>query len=352
MNKSWQDDGRKIPDEVMDYLRQIAVRAVEEKGYSPEEVIDLLGLSRSCIYTWLRRYRAEGMAGLKTRKAPGAEPVITQEMEDWLRETVLKSTPVDYGYETLLWTRDMLAELVNQRFGVVVSGRTVSWHLRRLGLSYQKPRYQATERDPEEVEHFLNVTFPAIERLAQRLGAEIAFEDESGVHLQTHAGSTWGEQGHTPVVRRTDARGGFNVLSTVAASGHLHYHVEPRTINTERYLAFLRQLVRGRTQPLILLVDRASFHQSKKTREFVRAHRHQLRIFFLPRHAPEHNPDEHVWEEIKTKKIGRQPVKNKADLKKRLQASLRSLQHNAQRIISFFQLPDTQYAANSTSVCV
>jgi len=224
--------------------------------------------------------------------------------------------------------------------------------LRRLGLSYQKPRYQAAEQDPEEVRHFLQVKFPAIQRLAHRLGADIAFEDESGVNLQTHAGSTWGEQGHPPVVRRTDARGGFNVLSTVEASGHLHYHVEPRTINTARYLAFLRQLLRGRTRPLILLVDRVPFHQSKKVRAFVRAHRHQVRIFFLPRHAPEYNPDEHVWEAIKTKKIGRQPVKNKADLKRRLHTALKSLQHNAKRIMSFFHLPDTQYAANPTPVGV
>ena len=50
MSGSWQNDGRKIPDEVMSYIRQMAVRAVEEKGYSPEAVIDILGLSRSCIY--------------------------------------------------------------------------------------------------------------------------------------------------------------------------------------------------------------------------------------------------------------------------------------------------------------
>ena len=42
-------DGRKVPDEVMNYLRKIAVLAVVEKGRSPEEVMDVLGLSRSCI---------------------------------------------------------------------------------------------------------------------------------------------------------------------------------------------------------------------------------------------------------------------------------------------------------------
>ena len=31
MNAEWMFDARKIPDEVMNYLRRIAVRAIEEK---------------------------------------------------------------------------------------------------------------------------------------------------------------------------------------------------------------------------------------------------------------------------------------------------------------------------------
>lgn len=40
MKAEWMFDARKIPDEVMDHLRRIAVRAVEEKNYSPELVAD------------------------------------------------------------------------------------------------------------------------------------------------------------------------------------------------------------------------------------------------------------------------------------------------------------------------
>ena len=34
-------------------------------------------------------------------------------------------------------------------------------------------------------------------------------------------------------------------------------------------------------------------------RDYVRAHRSQLRVFFLPKRAPEYNPDEQVWNEVK-----------------------------------------------------
>lgn len=91
------------------------------------------------------------------------------------------------------------------------------------------------------------------------------------------------------------------------------------------------------------VVDQASFHRSKKVRAFVRAHRDRLRVFFLPKHAPEFNPDEQVWNEIKHRKLGREPIINKADLKKRLLSNLIRLKLDAQRILSFFQLPSTKY---------
>jgi len=185
-----------------------------------------------------------------------------------------------------------------------------------------------------------------ITAIAAKLGADIAFEDEAGIGVSTRSGRTWGATGQPPEIRVTDQRGGYNVLSTVTAQGQMRYATEAHTINSSRYIAFLRQLLRGRTRPLILIADRVAFHRSGEVRAFVRAHRQQLRVFFLPRHSPELNPDEHVWEEIKDKRLGKQPIKNKADLKKRLQSTLRSLQRRTQRIISFFHLPETQYAGN------
>jgi len=84
---------------------------------------------------------------------------------------------------------------------------------------------------------------------------------------------------------------------------------------------------------------------SKQVRDYVRAHRSQLRVFFLPKRAPEYNPDEQVWNEVKNNRIGKQPVKNKEDLTARLTSALDSLKQNTRRIISFFHLPDTKYAA-------
>ncbi len=102
MKAEWLFDARKIPDEVMNYLRRIAVQALEKNHYSPELVTDLLGISRSSIYDWLNWYRTGGEEDLDTRKAPGLPWVMTPDMDEWLKETIIHSTPEDHGYDTVL----------------------------------------------------------------------------------------------------------------------------------------------------------------------------------------------------------------------------------------------------------
>ena len=349
MNTDWLADARRIPDEVMNYIRIMAVRAVREMNLSPELIAKSYNVNRSCIYRWLKQYDEGGYEALESRMAPGADPLITPEMDERLKQTILTCTPVKFGYDTNLWTCQILVKLIEQEFGGTVGNSTVRLDLKNLGLTCQKPEYQDVKRDEQEIEHFLNDKFPRIQRLASKMEADIGFEDEAGVGIMTRHGRTWGLMGQTPVVQVSMQRGGYNVLSTITAQGDMTYSIKEDTVNGKRYIEFLEELISNRERPLILLVDHATFHGSKEVRTFVRAHRGKLRIFFLPKRAPEFNPDEQVWNEIKNNRIGKQPVKNKADLKERLVSALDSLKQNTKRIISFFKMPDTEYAISNVS---
>jgi transposase len=344
MNNEWLHDARKIPDEVMAYIRKIAVCSVIERRFSPDAVASFLGISRAPIYQWLKWYNQGGYDALESRSAPGAAPQITPDIDIWLQEVVLHGSPSAYGYDTDLWTRRMLSEMLQKEFGVTVGPSAVGAHLARLGLSYQKPQYVARERDPVEIERFLNIKFPLIQRVANKLGAEIAFEDESGIDVTDRSGRTWGLVGHTPVVQASGHRGRVNIFSMVTRDGLLKYEITEAIIDSDAYIGFLESILKDREHPIVLLMDRARFHNSRAVRAFVREHRTRIRVFFLPRYSPEYNPAEQVWEEIKDNKIGRQPIYSKKDLKSKLESALKSLALDTRRIMSFFGLSTTEYA--------
>ena len=345
MNADWMSDARKIPDEVMNYVRRIAVRAVEEKHYSPELAADFLGISRSSIYDWVHKYREEGEEALDTRKAPGAELVMTPEIDQWLRQTVLTSTPEAHGYDTVLWTLNIIVDLLKKQFGLWVSDSIVALHLHGMNLSCQVPCYQAKQQDPRKVEDFVNHKFSLIQRVAAKIGADIAFEDEAGMGILTRSGRTWGEVNSTPIVTVNQQRGGYNVLSAITAAGELTFDVEEKSIDGKRYIKFLEKLLDGRTRPLIVIADNATVHRSKEVRDFVRNHRHQIRMFFFPPYSPKLNHDEQVWNEVKHRNLEKEPIKNKPDLNRIINGLLRSLKEKTERVRSFFKLNDTKYAA-------
>ena len=342
MNAQWLFDARKIPDEVMNYIRRIAVRAIKEKDYSPELVADLLGISRTSIYDWLRKYHNEGEEALDTGKAPGAEFVMIPEIDQWLKETILNTTPADHGYDTVLWTLEIIVNLLREYFDLWVSDATVRLHLHHLGLSCQKPCYHALNQDMEKVKKFLDQEFKDIQKLAQELGADIAFEDESWIQGNTRSGRTWGLVGYPPQIKVSDDRGGFHVLSMVTATGELIFEVTTEKLVSAVFIRFLKKALQGWTRPLIVITDNASYHTSKEVQEFLEAHQQQIRLFFFPPHSPELNPDEQVWNEIKNRQLEKEPIKNRADFKQRVYSALIKLKEFKERIKSFFRLPDTQ----------
>ena len=219
-----------------------------------------------------------------------------------------------------------------------------------MKLSCQKPCYQAQGQDPEKVAHFINNKFKFIQKVAQKIGADIAFEDEAGIGVMTRSGRTWGEVGSPPKVVVSDQRGGYNVLSIVTPKGELIYDMEEKPIDGKRYIEFLQKVLENRTCPLIVIADNTPFHRSQEVRNFVRANRQKIRVFFLPTHSPNLNPDEQVWNEVKYRQLGRQPIQSKPDLKRRIHASLKRLQQQIAKVRSFFQLPDTRYAALQESI--
>lgn len=335
-------DGRQVEHATLEWMRLRAVEAVVKERQSPETVIRWFKLHRTVIYKWLRMFRQGGWEALKSTKAPGPEPKLTQREKERLG-TLLMKNPLQLHFDFGLWTLEMVQELIRRKFEKNVSIPTVTRILTAIGYSRQKPLQRAYEQDPERVRRWKEEEYPAILAEAKRERREIYFEDESGFRSTGSGGTTWSRRGQTPIVRKTGKRYGINSISAISRRGKLWFMLFEGTCTAGVFVVFLRRLLKNNKEPVTLIVDGHPTHKTKAVRQFMQSKNGMLKLYFLPPYSPELNPDEQVWNNTKHS-LKRKSVGGKQQFIAEIRQHLRSLQRQADKVSRFFLHPDVAYA--------
>jgi transposase len=325
-------------------LRRRGVQSVQE-GESPEIVVRALGISRQTIYNWLALYRSGGWGALEAKKRGGRPHKLDGKAMKWIYDTVTRKNPLQLNFPFALWTCGMVAQVIYDRFKIRLSRASVGRLMNQLGLSAQRPLWRAYQQDPVAIDRWLKQEFPKSQSEAKRLKAKIFFGDEAGVRSDFHSGTTWGIRGKTPIVSSTGSRFSLNMSSVVNRLGHLRFMVTRKRIGATVFIEFLKRLIHGSKRMIFLIVDRHPAHRAKSVQEYLNTVSDRLRLYFLPPYAPELNPDEYVWNDLKNNAVGRMSIKSQTELKKAAISHLRFLQKSPNLVKSFFCAPSTQYAS-------
>lgn len=337
-------DARKLSHDKLTELRRRAVTAIQN-GESPKYVARVMGVNRITVYGWLSLYRNGGWDNLDAKKRGGRKPKLDAKALRWIYQIVTLGNPNQLKMPFVLWSAKLLAAAIEKKFGIKLSKASVCRLLHQLGLSPQRPLWRAYQRDPQVVDRWLKEEYPAIRAAARKAKGEVWFGDEAGVRSDAHSGTTWAPKGQTPIVSTTGARFGLNVISAVNRRGALRFMCVEGKVNADVFIEFLGRLMESAGHPVYLVVDGHPTHKAAKTRKFVESTKGRLKLFLLPGYSPDLNPDELVWNNLKSQGTGKRAITGPDQLKKLVIGHLRSMQKNADLIRSFYRTPSTEYAA-------
>jgi len=129
-------------------LRRLqAVRLVAE-GYALTTAAHLTGFSQRSLYRFVSRYlnahQTTALADEKHTGRPALAPQVTPPRI--LRE--LQRVPLLLGYHTNVWTVELLATHLSQRYHCSISPRTLRRRMKEIGLRCKRPRYIYSEKEP------------------------------------------------------------------------------------------------------------------------------------------------------------------------------------------------------------
>jgi transposase len=128
------------------------------------------------------------------------------------------------------------------------------------------------------------------------------------------------------------------------SSRRLRFMLTKGRVTAAVFIEFLRRLLINATAPVFVIVDGHPTHRAKSVARFVATQSGKLALFFLPPYSPELNPDELVWNDLKSHGTGRKLITSLTQLQQMVISHMRQLQKLPALVRSFFHAPTTRYA--------
>jgi transposase len=145
---------RKEAIRLVQRARIIALMLEAPSLYASEAALQAGFSSATVGALWVKRFNAQGLAGLQDKPRPGRQPVHTPETRSAL-VSLATQKPATLGYPFQLWTLERLQRAFEERHGTHLSDSTIWEWLAAEGLEWKRQQswfHDAEKHDPEFVE--------------------------------------------------------------------------------------------------------------------------------------------------------------------------------------------------------
>jgi len=171
--------------------------------------------------------------------------------------------------------------------------------------------------------------------IAASRSVRLMFQDEARFGRMVRPKRCWAPQPFRPVLRNGYEREFVYVYGAVSPiEGEMDWCL-CREMNTLRMGEFLTQVSHAHPNEfIVMVVDGASSHRAKDL-----VVPENIRLLALPPYAPELNPQEHVWDEVREKEFPNRVFDHLDAVVRQLEQGLPRLANDSQRLRSLTAWP-------------
>jgi transposase len=147
---------------------------------------------------------------------------------------------------------------------------------------------------------------------------------------------TWAPKGQTPILRPLVRRRHLSAASALTMDGDLYLSLQEHAYNSLGIVRFLRRLLRRIAGKLLVFWDGSNIHGGPPIRKFLASPEGaRIRVMRLPGYAPELNPDELIWGQLKHVETKNVCCNTLADLRATILRAARRLRRKTDLLRAF-----------------
>ena len=259
------------------------------------------------------QYLKRGLESLLSKKRTKAyKPLLTRNQKDSIVTILNTQKPTDFGYiNQEVWTTKILADLIEENYGVRYKSRT-SFYLifKKAKFTFRKPEKQSERRNEEVIAEWKEKYKSIIESECSRNDSVVLAGDEATLSSETRLQRAWLPANSPAIIQDTSKRKMvhlYGFIEVVSGATHAFKTLAQTGEITVSILKKLAKLFIGKR--IVIFWDNASWHKSAEVRKFLESTK-QFQLYNFPPYAPDLNPQEHVWKELREKVLNNKLIRD------------------------------------------
>lgn len=253
-----------------------------DTGHSVEDIVDILNLSQSSIYDYIRDYESKHKICNDKHLGKDCKLSIIQEEE-------LKSY---LSTNTFIKAKD-IAQYILQKYQIKYSTVGIIKWLNRNGFAYKKPKHVPGKLDEKKQQEFVEY----YNNLKQEINTKdeiIMFMDAVHPEYQSQAVYGWIPKGETKTLPMTNTQFRMHLNGAINLNTMDIFTREYDTIDGQSVISFLKDLeAKYPDKTLHIICDNGRSNKNKEIQEFLTNSR--IQIHYLPPYSPNLNAIERLW---------------------------------------------------------